>query len=426
MEIRGYDSYDVTLGDELRGERATRGWTVRDAARELCIRPELIQGIENADLSVFPNRSVVPGYVRSYARYLGRDPEEMFARFCAESGFQSTLVTFGMRQETGARAKGETGLGGSVGADFTASRFAVRAGPRRIGARIPLGALVSGAALLALVAGVGYGGWAVLQDIQRVGFAPLPDAPAVVADAPVIVAPSLADVRRVEAAAYAPDGALLGLGAPERVRLVGRDGPIAAIDPERAGLVHETQALHASLIGRVAVGQARVAVPPPAAAASPGSPLDTDVAVARAEPFGPPAPTPEDRVEDRVEAPAQTSPAPVEVDPVPDAPPKIAVVVTTEVWMRLRDGAGATLFVGTLRPGERFEVPERVEGVSLRAGNAHGVFVEIDGTRHGPLGGSGAVVSRVSLAAEDVAAAYAVVEPDAAPEGRAIRAAAAD
>lgn len=59
MELRGFDSYTVTLGDELRGERACRGWTLRDAARELCIKPEMIAAIENADLSAFPNRSVI-------------------------------------------------------------------------------------------------------------------------------------------------------------------------------------------------------------------------------------------------------------------------------------------------------------------------------------------------------------------------------
>ena len=41
---------------------------------------------------------------------------------------------------------------------------------------------VSSAAMLGLIAGLGYGGYALLQDIQQVGFAPLPEAPEVVAE----------------------------------------------------------------------------------------------------------------------------------------------------------------------------------------------------------------------------------------------------
>ncbi|MEO0762192.1 MAG: helix-turn-helix transcriptional regulator, partial [Pseudomonadota bacterium] len=125
MTLRGYDDYEVSLGDELRGERACRGWSLRDAGRELCIKPAMIEAIENGDLSAFPNRSVVPGYVRSYARHLGLDDEVIYQRFCEESGFQSTLKTFGMTEaRTGGSRSGAT-LSGPVGADFTASRFAV-------------------------------------------------------------------------------------------------------------------------------------------------------------------------------------------------------------------------------------------------------------------------------------------------------------
>ncbi|MEM1383859.1 MAG: helix-turn-helix transcriptional regulator, partial [Pseudomonadota bacterium] len=78
MELRGFDDYEVTLGDEMRGERASLGKSLRDCERELRIRAELIVGIENCDLDAFPNQSVVAGYVRSYARFLGMDPEATY------------------------------------------------------------------------------------------------------------------------------------------------------------------------------------------------------------------------------------------------------------------------------------------------------------------------------------------------------------
>ena len=51
LELKGYDSYTVTLGDKLRGERATLGKTLEDVERETRLRIEFLLGIENADIS---------------------------------------------------------------------------------------------------------------------------------------------------------------------------------------------------------------------------------------------------------------------------------------------------------------------------------------------------------------------------------------
>ena len=84
---RGYGPYEYPLGDELRGERATLGKTLLDIQRDLRIKAAYIAAIEDAKPEVFPNPSFIAGYVRSYARYLGLDPDEVFQRFCQESGF---------------------------------------------------------------------------------------------------------------------------------------------------------------------------------------------------------------------------------------------------------------------------------------------------------------------------------------------------
>ncbi|MGF1553580.1 MAG: RodZ domain-containing protein [Paracoccaceae bacterium] len=463
MELRGYDSYDVTLGDELRGDRASRGQSVRDAARALCLRPALIEAIENGDLSAFPNRSVVPGYVRSYARYLGRDPEAMYHRFCAETGFQSTLSSFGMSPTTprGGAGSRSAGLAGPVGADLAASRFAVRPAPRRVGSAVPLGALVSGAALVGLTAAVGYGGWTLLEDVQRLGFAPLPNAPVVVADAPVIAAPALGGAARVTAKAYEEGGALLGRGAPAPLPLAARDGPIVAIDPEGAGLVPAGPPLAERPTARRATAGAPTATAAPAPTGAVAGVSDRTIAeVTTGTVAGAPtgtvagattgtvAPAPNVRASARAvgqgsadanaEASAEASDARAGLTalamvsattavPEPAAPPAVAVVATVPAWMRIRDAEGAVLYVGTMQPGGRFELPARARSARLRAGNAHGVFVEVDGVRHGPLGASGAVVKHVSLDAASVAATYAAAPAGDAGGGEAaIRAASAD
>ena len=89
MELRGFDAFEVTLGDEMRGERASLGKSLEDAERDLRIKAHMIVAIENCDLSGFPNQSVIAGYVRSYARYLGMNAEDCYQRFCDESGYRS-------------------------------------------------------------------------------------------------------------------------------------------------------------------------------------------------------------------------------------------------------------------------------------------------------------------------------------------------
>ena len=86
---KGFDDFDLKLGDTLRGERATLGKSVVEVQNELKIKASYISAIENCDLDAFPNKGFVAGYVRSYARYLNLNPEEVYERFCTESGFSS-------------------------------------------------------------------------------------------------------------------------------------------------------------------------------------------------------------------------------------------------------------------------------------------------------------------------------------------------
>ncbi len=86
---KGFDDYDLRLGDMMRGERATLGKSLLDVQRELRIRANYISAIEDCDPSGFETPGFIAGYVRSYARYLGLDPDATFAQFCRESGFST-------------------------------------------------------------------------------------------------------------------------------------------------------------------------------------------------------------------------------------------------------------------------------------------------------------------------------------------------
>ncbi len=86
---KGFDDYKVKLGDTMRGERATLGKSLLDVQHDLKIKIEYIAAVEDCNPLIFDTPGFIAGYVRSYAKYLGMDPEKAFVLFCNESGFKS-------------------------------------------------------------------------------------------------------------------------------------------------------------------------------------------------------------------------------------------------------------------------------------------------------------------------------------------------
>jgi hypothetical protein len=393
MELRGFDSYPIMLGDEMRGERASLGKSLEDAERDLRIKKRMIVAIENCDLEGFPNRSVVAGYVRSYARYLGMDPEDCYQRFCAESGYQSPVAMMA-QQVSGSRPLPLLPVG-TVAAEIAHSRFAAPPARSRFMAPVSLGAVTSAAALLALMAGLSYGAWALLQDIQRVGFAPIPEAPAVVARAPLIAAPEIESgaLPLPDARAYQDGGILAAVAAPAQlqpIEVLRRDGPISAIDPRTAGV-----------FGREFVGgpedeALRVAGIEPAYRSAPGrEPMgrtdggDVDqsgpLTVREAEAMS------IAEAVNLVVAEAEAAPA----------PKGITLHAAEDAWIRVRERDNV-IFEGILAAGQSYDLPPRTDTPVLKAGNAGGIFVVVDGVPYGPLGQRGQIAREVSLLAEHI------------------------
>ena len=67
---KGFDDFELKLGDTLRGERATMGKCVVEVQNELKIKAAYISAIENCDPLAFDTPGLVAGSVRSDARYL--------------------------------------------------------------------------------------------------------------------------------------------------------------------------------------------------------------------------------------------------------------------------------------------------------------------------------------------------------------------
>jgi cytoskeletal protein RodZ len=356
---KGFDDFDLRLGDLMRGERATLGKSLLDVQRELKIKATYIAAIENADISAFETQGFVAGYVRSYARYLGMDPDDAFARFCTEANFQ---VAHGMSAAASSAAMTavRSRAGGDMRDPFTDPNATFIPRGESMMARVEPGAIGSVAVLVALIGALGYGGWSVLQEVQRVQLAPIDQAPVVVAEldplgdvdvsAPQVSAIPVTDVIAGNEQADPLDR----LYRPEALDvpvMESRDGPIAAINPRASGL--------------------------PAANQTAAAP--TDVA----------------------ETPVQVLAANA---------PAVELLAVRPSWVRVNSADGTVLFEKILDAGERYVVPQLEEPATLRTGNSGSVYFAVNGQTYGPSGPGANVVKDVPLSPDALTGRYAVAD----------------
>ena len=367
---KGFDDFELRLGDVMRGERATLAKSLLDVQRELKIKASYIAAIENCDVSAFETPGFVAGYVRSYARYLGMDPEWAFQRFCLEANFTvahgMSAAASGLKKSASARAPAYADPLANPKASFVPQGEAFWSG-------IQPGAIGSIAVLLTLIGGLGYGGWTVLQEVQKVQLAPVEQSPGVIAEldplssaggsaANQAEATEIALAERPGADAAPEPEAFDRLYRPEALDvpvLVARDGPIAAIDPRTVGAL------------------ANVAANPAA---------ETTLAAA----------TP---------ALGET---PVQVI-APDAA-QVELLAVRPAWVRITAADGTTIFEKILDAGERYPLPKLVEAPVLRVGESGALYFAVNGETYGPAGVSGSVTKNVTLSPEALTAAYAVAD----------------
>lgn len=375
---KGFDDFELRLGDLMRGERATLGKSLLDVQRELKIKATYIAAIENCDVSAFETPGFIAGYVRSYARYLGMEPDLAFQRFCAEAGF---TVAHGMSAAASSpEITAKRSLKESNDPLFSPNASFI---PRSEGflSRVEPGAVGSLLVLAALIGAIGYGGWSVLQEVQRVQLAPVDQAPEVAVEidplagvepAPVLAASEvpaegtdLASVDPVQAAAN--DSLQAGpvlttdrLSRPQALDvpvLTARDGPIAAIDPRANGTM-----------AAVADNQIATAV---------------DAAVTEA-------------VGDEVQVVAQAAP--------------LEILAVRPSWVRVQSADGTILFEKILDAGERYAVPQLEAPALLRAGNSGSVYFNVAGKTYGPAAAGASVVKNVALSPDAVTQNFALAD----------------
>lgn len=384
-ELKGFDSYELRLGDELRGERACLGKSLFDVQRDLRIKACYIDAIENSDPVAIENKSFVAGYIRSYARYLKLDPEEVYRRFCEESGFQPARERMAAQTQK-TLSNRRIGVEDPFGASDLASVLDRRPG-------VDFGPIVSATASIiavaALVGGIGYGGWTFLNNIQQVASTPsAPEATAVVSLSAISRRPE--EIATIDPSVYEDDGVLAQLYRNDEAAQLGftpADGPIAAIDPRSAGVFARTDAPTASSL------LARSLAPVALRSGGDGMPgaIAQPVAEAAAIPLAFANATPIENAQ----------PA-----PVAGIAQGVAIRAVEEAWVRVEAPGAGVLFSGLMSPGESYDLPAEQSGAILKVGNAAGILILVNGEAYGPMGRKGVVQSGIELDPDLVRTSY--------------------
>jgi cytoskeleton protein RodZ len=119
--------------------------------------------------------------------------------------------------------------------------------------------------------------------------------------------------------------------------------------------------------------------------------------------------------------PAATQPV---ASPAPAAGGQVTLTATDEVWMRVYDAANETLFLGTMKPGQRFEVPANANQPMINVGRPDQLEVTLNGSKVAPLGDGRRAIKDVRISAAALAARASAAGEAEAQDAPAPRAAA--
>ncbi len=360
---KGFDDFELKLGDILRGERATLGKSLVEVQNELKIKAAYISAIENCDPLAFDTPGFVAGYVRSYARYLNLDPDEVFAKFCLESGF---ATVHGMSDKASSvKPNANSGLlpaENFIDGDelFSKSPTAILDSSAKTFDKIEPGAIGSLAALICIVFGIGYGGLTLFNQMQTVKISP--------SDASPMVLTQISSEFSIEENNGSISSTLTGdqldrLYRPQALQvpvLTARDAPISTLDPSFSNNFDLGQNLDFAEIG-----------------AQSATELVTEQITSN-----------------------NFEETPIQV--VEDLPPSIAVLVTENAWVQITASDGTVIYENIMLPGEEFVLPQLEIPPKLRAGMSGYVYFSVNGELFGPVGRGTSVRKNVQLSASNI------------------------
>ncbi len=356
--FESYDSFEISLGELLRGERATLGKSCTDVQKDLKIKAIYIKAIESCDLQSFENKSFIAGYVRTYARYLGLDPEYVYERFCSESGFLSSeLNSFVSTQKN---KKENVNFNQHDKKNLNFGKFSEKQFQVNFSSVYFLKKLLPICSLFLLFFGVIYWIMLIVVDIQRLEFIPIDQEPYSSVELKNInnelfeLNNNNFDVQTLnfENIAKKSLGNLYSTRDEKFPVVQNRDSPIAKIDPNSYGLFLETKEMK--------------------------NPIEFKKNLFLTENNN----LENEDVRTLVLRPKE---------------PKLMLVAFEKSWIRLKDQNGDIYLERNLKKDEEFIIPTELFSGSLRAGNATKVFFVLDGNLYGPLSSDLSVVKNFSI-----------------------------
>ncbi len=381
----------ATIGSELRQQRETRGYTLADVEAYLRIRHSYLEAIEAGQFSDLPGTTYVVGFIRSYARFLELDADDIVDRVRACQS-QQKQVPYKL----------------------------VLPGPAKYGklavVAIPL---VATAAVVLAIAGWYYfsSNNLSITDLGGIFEDSSSAVPEVTGPRPQEGESKTADVASsaaepgnnpVRSATSSPETAGQ---ADERIQADGTgaapaidagEAQVAAVPPDPAGSGTTAPPVPQPADGIPAASPAEVppntaspaeapsATTPPAEAPSAAA-APAEAPLAAAPPVAAPAEAP--RAVASTSEPVAQPAAPADES----ATSQVLLQATGETFIALRTPDGEIFLSRLLRAGEIYEIPPENPALTLDTGNAGALQIVVDGRALPPLGAVGAVVRDIPL-----------------------------
>ncbi len=359
------------VGADLRAAREQAGWTLPQVAAALRIRLAYLEALEEGRIGLLPGNAYAVAFMRSYAKILGLDPEEIVRRFRREA----------------AEVNERTEL------EFPAPL------PER---GIPAGAIVVVGLVIAI------GGYAVWWHGGGAP-APAPRVASVPAHLAAIAQPSKSAGGIPPAFAPGATGATstTATAAPAQDATgAATPGTTATATP---GTQSATSAPSPAATDGSGQGQSVASAQPPAATpATTGTPAiasaqasDTTQAAKGAQA----TPVTQTATASPTQPPADASPASALASTLGTsaaaaaAQAKANTIVlgaTADAWLEVRDPVGNVLLNRVLHKGDTWTVPDQ-KGLVLTTGNAGGTTITVGTLVIPSLGGNGAVRRNLPL-----------------------------
>ena len=409
FKVNGFDSYTLLLGEELRGERATFGKSLLQVQKDLKIKAAYISAIENCDLDAFPNKGFVAGYIRSYARYLNLNPEEVYERFCAESGFSSQDGSRRFDSADRYKNRGLKDYNIETQLDWKPSYVGLQEVNSSLFSRSYWFFWPFLVAFLILF-GISFGAWKVLIDIQKLKIVPADNLPMIMSEMNLQSSEVLSENKlnryqfarkEFEANEYKVSESAT-LVAPQ---VSFRDGPIMNLQIEDIGVLgtNSTKLDRSLPFISPSVGSTKKllvdkfdfgSVPEFGVAAS----VETDVAGLKSKQLANSKVVLDHQSLDQgVIGPHKKNDAVVK-----QSETTINIFAVNPSWIRIKDEGRRVVVEKILKAGEVLEIKDNWFNGNLRAGNAKDLFFSLNGVTYGPVSDKRKVIKNFKIDPQNI------------------------